>query len=468
MRELLSFLSRLPQRLQAALAVADAPPQGLYSISLPLTLPAAAEPLPPMPSPWFYWNEPSRARCRLGLGAITLAEARGTGRLEQLASALADTTRRWDCRNLDACGGGPLVFTGFAFDPEDPMQGNWRGFPNAILAVPELLLRRDGDGWSLTLTHASGKPAEQVLARWLELARQLPECLAAPAGLSGIPTDRPFEQPEQPDWLRLAGAAASACADPGLDKVVLARRVRLTAETGFSPSPLLSALAQEFPNCHLVAASLTGKTLVSASPERLLSLDNSELCCDAVGGTLARADELMPAQSANTPKLLREHQLVVEAITQALMPVCGSLDYPRQPRLLRLRDLLHLWTEIRARVCPGQDLLSLAARLHPTPAVNGAPRAAALDWLRRHEPFRRGWYAGGGGWIDPAGNGELAVLLRSALLDAKGADLYAGAGILADSDPTAEFAETELKLRAMQHALQTARAAGSPRRAAGE
>jgi menaquinone-specific isochorismate synthase len=183
---------------------------------------------------------------------------------------------------------------------------------------------------------------------------------------------------------------------------------------------------------------------------------------------LSRADELLPVQHANTPKLMREHRLVVEAIARALAPVCGSLKYPGQPRLLRLRDLLHLWTEVRAQAKPGQTLLSLAARLHPTPAVNGAPRAPALDWLRRHEPFRRGWYAGGGGWLDPAGDGDLAVLLRSALLDARGAELYAGAGILSDSDPRAEYAETELKLRTIQRALRGAGAAGAPLRAAGE
>ncbi len=468
MRELLSFLSRLPQRLQVALAAARHPHKGLLSISLPLELPPGAEALPPNFPQWFYWNEPAQDCCRLGLGGIVLSQATGPRRLETLADALARDAAVWERPASEAGAAGPLLFAAFAFDPKDPMQGSWQGFPNALLTLPELLLRRDGNVWSLTFSCRQRDPTEAILARWLELASLIPACLQ-PA--SAPPRDQRWRQQEKPprgEWLRLAADAAAACAGPSLDKIVLARRLRLEATTGFPARPLLAGLIREFPGCHLFAAALHGRVLVSASPERLLSCRAGELLCDAVGGTLSRADELLLAQHAKTSKLMREHRLVVEAIAQALTPVCGPLSYPEQPRLLRLRDLLHLWTEVRARVKPGQNLLSLAARLHPTPAVNGAPRAAALDWLRRREPFRRGWYAGGGGWLDPAGDGDLAVLLRSALLDIRGAELYAGAGILCDSDPQAEYAETELKLRTIQRALRGAGTASAPRRAAVE
>ncbi len=468
MRELLSFLSQLPQRLQAGLAASGAPHRGLLSISMPLALPPGAEALPPDSPHWFYWNEPARDCCRLGLGGIVLSQATGPRRLEILAEALAQETAGWERQGSQAGAAGPLLFAVFAFDPEDPMQDAWRGLPNALLTLPELLLRRDDDAWSLTFSCRPEGPAEAIAARWLELARQLPACLQPAASPPGDQRWRQLEQPPRGQWLRLAADAAAACAGQPLDKIVLARRLRLEANQGFPPRPLLAGLIREFPSCHLFAAALQGRVLVSASPERLLSCRGGELLCDAVGGTLSRADELLPAQQANTPKLMREHRLVVEAIAQALSPVCGSLNYPEQPRLLRLRDLLHLWTEVRAQADPDQNLLSLAARLHPTPAVNGAPRTDARDWLRRHEPFQRGWYAGGGGWLDPAGDGDLAVLLRSALLDDRGAELYAGAGILSDSDPQAEYAETELKLRTIQRALRGASAASAPRRAAGE
>ncbi len=156
------------------------------------------------------------------------------------------------------------------------------------------------------------------------------------------------------------------------------------------------------------------------------------------------------------PKARHEHHLVVKNIGASLEPICANVEYSKQPALLRLRNLQHLHTEIKGWLKPDITLLDAAARLHPTAAVNGYPGPEANQWIVQNEPIERGWYTGAAGWIDRDGNGTLAVLLRCALLDKNCADLFAGAGITSESNPDAEYAETELKFSVMLEALENA------------
>ncbi|MFN3337993.1 MAG: chorismate-binding protein, partial [Thermomicrobium sp.] len=140
-----------------------------------------------------------------------------------------------------------------------------------------------------------------------------------------------------------------------------------------------------------------------------------------------------------------EHALVVEAIRTALLPVCRRLAVPDEPQLVSIANVHHLATPIAGVLADGQGALDVAARLHPTPAVGGTPREAALAFIRAHEPIPRGWYAGTLGWISVPGDGEFVVALRSGLVQGTVARLYAGCGIVADSDPVAEWDESEAK-----------------------
>jgi menaquinone-specific isochorismate synthase len=147
---------------------------------------------------------------------------------------------------------------------------------------------------------------------------------------------------------------------------------------------------------------------------------------------------------------------VIDAIREALASCCVEIDAPAEPRLMQLSNAQHLWSPIRARTDAGVDLFELAERLHPTPATNGQPRHSASAWLQQAEPFERGWYTGAAGTLEPDLSGELWVLLRCARVCGNRAELYAGAGIVAGSDPVTEWDETEAKLRAMLSALQYA------------
>ena len=156
------------------------------------------------------------------------------------------------------------------------------------------------------------------------------------------------------------------------------------------------------------------------------------------------------------PKQLLEHRLTLQAVVEALKPHCSDLHYPTHPEVRSLRTLHHLQTSLQGRCSDDTALFDLAAALHPTPAVAGYPRRAALSRLRQWGDHQRGWYSGFVGWIDRDGNGDLTVLLRCALLDGDRAHLFAGCGIVADSDPAAELAETDLKLAALRNALEQA------------
>jgi len=330
------------------------------------------------------------------------------------------------------------------------------------MSIPELLLRSEGTSVAVTFTRQGDGSLEVTLNRWLSLTERLLHHGSRHAAGPAVrrPLERVAELPSRQSWLHLAREATQTTLGGSVEKVVLARHLAVRSAAKLDAVRLLRTLARYYPGCRIFAAKLGNQVLVSASPERLISRGGERVICDAIGGTIRRAkassaDQTLARHMLQDPKTRREHALVVEALGTSLAPVCAELNLPPEPGIFRLRNLLHLWTEINARVAPDTSLLQLVERLHPTPAVNGTPRRAALEWLRAHEPFHRGWYAGGGGWLDSSGDGEVAVLLRCALLRANSADLYAGAGIVADSDPEAEYAETELKLEAILQALQS-------------
>jgi isochorismate synthase len=148
-----------------------------------------------------------------------------------------------------------------------------------------------------------------------------------------------------------------------------------------------------------------------------------------------------------------EHEVVVRTVVEALGPLCDQLDVGATPSLLKLGNVQHLYTPVTGHLCSACTLLNVVERLHPTPAVGGRPREAALALIREREGFDRGWYGGPVGWIDQRGEGEFAVAIRSALLHGTQATLFAGCGIVADSDPEREYAEAALKLKPMLSAL---------------
>jgi menaquinone-specific isochorismate synthase len=243
------------------------------------------------------------------------------------------------------------------------------------------------------------------------------------------------------------------------EKIVLARTRELRTDQAFHPLRVLNGLRQRFPDCYAFSvANGLGVSFIGASPERLIEVRGGRLRTEALAGSARRGsgaseDAAFAAALWRDEKERREHGMVVSFIAEQLRGLGLKPDHAAAPGLRRFANVQHLHTAIEADLPPEVRLLDVAERLFPTPAVGGSPRAAALSRIAPLEGFARGLYAGGLGWIDHRGDGELLVGLRSALIAGPAARLYAGAGIVAGSSPDRELAETELKFRAMHEAL---------------
>ncbi len=262
-----------------------------------------------------------------------------------------------------------------------------------------------------------------------------------------------------PDKFKLSVLSAlSKIRSNHLSKVVLADVLDVKSSHEFNLVQSLSNLRQLHPNCYVFSTSNgKGQNFIGASPERLISIHKQQLITDALAGSAPRGKT--PAEDAanadrllNSEKERHEHSLVIDFITQRLSEL-GLLPQMLSPRLRQLSNIQHLWTPISAIIPANVHPLKIIAQLHPTPAVAGASRDIACAEIRRHESFERGLYAAPLGWVDSDGNCEFIVGIRSALIDGDRARLYAGAGIVAGSDPNKELAEIQLKLQALLKAL---------------
>jgi isochorismate synthase len=265
-------------------------------------------------------------------------------------------------------------------------------------------------------------------------------------------------QPDQANWYRTVETMAGAVGRGRLDKVVLARRVDLRSPVELDVPNALRRLAASAPESTIYAYRRAGRTFLGATPERLVRVEGRRFRTAAVAGTIGRgADEAEDARLGRellaSEKDREEHAIVVQFISGLLRPVAERLTVAPSPSVMTLRFVQHLATEIEGSLPESAGLLALGERLHPTPAVGGDPRDAALAMIEEHEGFERGWYAGPVGWLDGAGDGELCVALRCGIVDRTRATLFAGCGIVADSDPAREWEESRIKLRAVVSAL---------------
>jgi len=327
-----------------------------------------------------------------------------------------------------------------AFDPAAP----------GHLVVPRRIIgRRDDVGWVTTIeaTGTSGGPAGP----------------APGPGEFGASPDRFVLESSMPheDWKDVVARAVEVMSSSELEKVVLARRIDITANRPFVISEVLGRLAALYPSC--MVYSIEG--FIGASPELLLRRTGDAVESHPLAGTVARSgdahsDELLVAGLMASPKTRHEHQVVVDAVQTILATVCSELAVPAQPSVLGLRNVSHLATHITGRLngsangrSGSPSALDLVARLHPTPAVGGNPTDAAVRYLQEVEKFDRGRYAGPVGWLDARGDGAWAIGIRCAEVEGARARIYAGNGMVVGSDPEDELAETQLKLQALLAAL---------------
>jgi isochorismate synthase len=354
-------------------------------------------------------------------------------------------------------GVSPLALAGFAFDPQQPKEERWRGFPDGLAVLPRLLLARRNGSCSLTVNalvdaHTNIDTAETALHRELEGA------ITTPAAAADAKTHVCHDSSAKESWLANVVDLTDRIGAGEADKVVLARRVDLAADTAFSLDAALSRLRQRYPETTVFAVRNGDACFLGATPETLVRLEGRTVRADCLAGSYRRGtskteDRALGKALLADEKERREHAIVARTLCDSLREMCEDLQAPEAPSLRRLTNVQHLHTPIEATTDGPRHVLELVERLHPTPATAGLPRERSLCLIRRHEPFSRGWYAGPIGWLDADGDGEFAVALRSALVRGNTASLYAGCGIVRGSDPAREYDESAIKLEAMLWAL---------------
>jgi menaquinone-specific isochorismate synthase len=400
---------------------------------------------------WRAPDEPSLVGC----GAAATLTATGPDRVASIRSQADDLFGAFEESTPRAAR--PRLFGGFAFhgdhDPEHP----WTGFPGAYFVLPEVQVVRDGDETRLTvtLTDAEEGAASERADEYAERLADLPDP-GPPATPPGF--EHRSREPSREEWRAQVEAAIDRIEEGSLRKVVLAQSTELSLTGPLSASDALARLEGPYPDCTRYAISPTADaTLFGATPERLVSLSGRSVETRALAGSTGRGDteqedEWLARELRESQKDRHEHALVVEAIREQLSAVASSVT-TAQRRIRTLTTVQHLETPISAELSDVEHVLSLVEALHPTPAVGGLPPAEALETIRSTETFDRGWYAAPVGWFDAAGDGTFEVAIRSAIANGSTATLFAGAGIVADSEPDREWDEVQLKYGPMLEAL---------------
>lgn len=325
-------------------------------------------------------------------------------------------------------GRGPVGFAALPFDPRRP----------GTVIVPELVVGRaeDGTRWVTTVAPADAEPPSLLAP-----ADDRP----GPSRLE-ITTARPAA-----DWCAAVATATDAIRAGRLDKVVLAREVTVRGDAPFPVATVLDRLQTVFPGCWITAVD----GVIGASPELLVSRRGDVVRSHPLAGTAARGgdpttDARLAARLLASTKNREEHQITIDEVHETLLPWCSYLDSEAEPSIVPVANVQHLGTLVEGRLSdPAPSVLELVRALHPTPAVCGRPRDPALALIDEVEELDRKSYAGPVGWVDHQGNGAWAVGIRSAAIDGTVARLRAGNGIVADSDPQTELAETQAKLQAL-------------------
>ncbi len=457
---------RLRARIELALARARrSGRQTLATMSCPL--PAAVDPVAVACAsrrrgePWFAFEHPDRGTAVAALGQAAGLEASGPERF----AAIADRWRALSAAAVadspgDPDGGGPVLVGGFAFAPKGGASPVWRGFRPGSMIVPELALVRERHGgesrvrMTLAAMLAPDDTVDELQARLCGRARELvvaplPLLDPAPTGRFEVASGMPPEHYEA----AVARAAETILAGR-VQKIVVARDVEVHAPAAYEPAALLGVLREAFPSCYVFCVGRGEATLIAASPELLVRREGQRISTMALAGSTRRSAD--PAVDAHLgERLLRdgsyreEHAIVVRRIVRTLNRHAIWVASAPEPSLVRIANIQHLATPIRAQLAAPIEAIELAGLMHPTPAVGGEPSAAALELIPALEGLDRGWYTGPVGWTDAAGDGEFCVALRCALLRGGVARCYAGNGIVRGSDPATELSETEVKLAAL-------------------
>ncbi|KQL53222.1 hypothetical protein AN964_06800 [Heyndrickxia shackletonii] len=407
----------------------------------------------------FYWKDPQNETIIIGLGNVLPIIS------ELIDERFRNVEEKWEnilenasiYNSADQPGTGPLLFGGFTFDPYNRKEYEWGAFSNATFYVPEIMLTITEKNSFLTV-NSIVKPESDV-SQLMYLENQKKKILNIQEFSNNFISEVMKKEEINPEeWKESVARVISLLKDGHLDKVVLARKMRVEYQQDILPENILNHLLDQQQTSFVFSFGFQNHCFAGASPERLVKKTGENILSTCLAGSMKRSndekhDETLGKMLLEDKKNRHEHQLVVSMIADVFRKHCWEVNIPDEPTLMKTPDIQHLYTPVKGKVKENTSILQLVESLHPTPALGGTPKQDAMRVIRDVENMDRGLYAGPIGWMDYRGNGEFIVGIRSGLLKGNEAFIYAGCGIVADSNPEDEYLETKIKFRPMLRAL---------------
>lgn len=441
----------------------------LLSFTLPIAPidPLAALELHEQNTERFYWDHSVNNISISAAGKVTELKATGTGRFDKISRQTSELKKKISAYTaITHTMAGPLFLGGYSFDDHN-ISPIWKKFGAARFILPEWTVIRTGNLHMLTLIiERDSKAIHDIYTEIIERVTDFLNLSGKTNGNCG--RQNPDEKNilcnfqrvnEKNRWMSRVEKAKQHISDKDFEKIVLARTIELESKHALSPTLLSYNLRQSYPECYNFIVQVDEHTsFIGATPERLASFENGVFKTEGLAGSASRGnsaseDAAIARSLMESEKDLEEHQFVVRAIDDSLAPYSYRVEFPNRPRIKKLNNVQHLFTPISASIRNGVQIHDLLQKLHPTPAVGGYPKTESISHIQEIEQIERGWYSAPVGWYNLNGCGEFAVAIRSALLHKNRAYLYAGCGIVSDSDPESEWNETILKFKPMTNAL---------------
>jgi menaquinone-specific isochorismate synthase len=404
-----------------------------------------------------FWTSTTEDFYLVGIGnayQMIATESRYNITEEKWNNILADASVH---NPYQAPGTGVVALGGMDFDPKKKRTSLWQQYQASDFTIPEMLLTKsDGEFYFTSNIQVRKSDHAKQLAKNMRYA-EMKLFTDHPIGFHDLSIlEKEDIEPEQ--WKKSVLNATEAIQNSDLEKIVLAREVRVKFNKEVNVAYILNDLIQTQPHSYIFAFEKGEDCFVGATPERLIKLKGDQLLSTCLAGTAPRGrtiqeDIKISRGLLQDEKNRQEHDFVVQMIKTRIKDYCTDLEIPEDPVIYPLKNLQHLYTPVTGILKKGYSIFDIIKQLHPTPALGGTPKGEALAYIRNHELLDRGWYGAPIGWLDSNRNGEFAVAIRSGLIQQDEASLFAGCGVVKDSDPEAEYEETNIKLLPMLSVL---------------
>jgi menaquinone-specific isochorismate synthase len=441
-----------------------------YSLEIPAIDPLAYIEQVHQNNNLYYWEHPEKNFALAAGGALEILKATGSNRFREISDKNKELRRKQiSVSELNHSLAEPVMVGGYSFSDHNVHQ-MWKKFGAAHFVLPEWTIIKSGDLHILTLTvECSNRKKDEIIENLNEQLSEFIRYFKSIQNFQFSPLDKKYGnisflngRNSYNEWKNQVNRSREMILADVFKKIVIARQVDITTDKPVSVSRAMFHLRRQFPECFNFMIKIDGgPCFIGATPERLVSLKRNMMQTEGLAGSISRGesaseDMALGHSLMESKKDRSEHEFVVKDIRSNLQKHKLRVDHPHQPAIKKLSNVQHLYTPITAEVTEDITLHELAGMLHPTPAVGGYPKETAVPYISEIEDIDRGWYAGPVGWCNASGSGEFAVAIRSAWIDGKNVRLFAGCGIVENSDPDNEWAETEMKLSPILGALNQA------------